>query len=368
MGSLRRRSGHEVGEERQRQDQIVEEDDAVHRVEGQTEAGREPALPCRERDAEERCPRDRGDAGRAVGEVRPVDEDEADDLAEGQGHDGEVVAAQAQHREAEQHAPQRRKQPGERQADPEGQPEGGGEQRVAVGAHRVEGDVAEVEQAREADDDVQAPAEHDIGEDQDAEVDPVARGAEAPGGQRRDERQRQGESDEEGHPEPGCLPVGDGDAAVRVARQRSENGRRPSPVAPGQEKPLGHAADEHHGAEGRDKTPARRQVQRAALAEIGAVADNGDAEAQRHERPKRSIAHQFTCAGSAACPVRHGRSCHARSDLLDLGPAEQARRHEDQDDGEDREGGDVLVLDGEIGRPEGLDQPDDEPAENRAGE
>ena len=49
------------------------------------------------------------------------------------------------------------------------------EQRVGIGADRVEGDVAEVEQAGEADHDVQAPAEHHVGEDQDAEVDPVAR-------------------------------------------------------------------------------------------------------------------------------------------------------------------------------------------------
>ena len=51
-----------------------------------------------------------------------------------------------------------------------------GEQRVGVGADRVEGDIAEIEQAGEADDDVQAPAEHHVDEDQDAEmVDPLDR-------------------------------------------------------------------------------------------------------------------------------------------------------------------------------------------------
>ena len=40
-------------------------------------------------------------------------------------------------------------------------PNGGRAERVGVGADRVEGDVAEVEQAGEADDDVEAPAEHD---------------------------------------------------------------------------------------------------------------------------------------------------------------------------------------------------------------
>ena len=51
-----------------------------------------------------------------------------------------------------------------------------GEQRVGIGADRVEGDVAEVEQAGEADHDVQAPAEHHVDQDLDAEiVDPFQR-------------------------------------------------------------------------------------------------------------------------------------------------------------------------------------------------
>ena len=51
------------------------------------------------------------------------------------------------------------------------------QQRVGIGADRVEGDVAEVEQAGEADHDVQPPAEHDVGQHQDAEVELVAPGA-----------------------------------------------------------------------------------------------------------------------------------------------------------------------------------------------
>ncbi len=104
----------------------------------------------------------------------PVDDDEADDLAEGERHDGEIVAAQAQHGEAEQHAPERGEDAGERQADPERPAEIGGEQRVGIGADRIEGDVAEIEQAGEPDHDVQAPAQHDIGEHEDREVEDVA--------------------------------------------------------------------------------------------------------------------------------------------------------------------------------------------------
>ncbi len=59
-------------------------------------------------------------------------------------------------------------------------PKCGAEQRVGIGADRVEGDVAEVEQAGEADDDVQAPGEHHVDQDLDAEiVDPFQRALEA---------------------------------------------------------------------------------------------------------------------------------------------------------------------------------------------
>src|ERR1019366_472162 len=54
------------------------------------------------------------------------------------------------------------------------------------------------------------------------------------------------------------------------------------------------------------------------------------------------------------------------SHLLDIRPAEQALRQEDQGDGEHGEGGDVLVVDGKIGRPHGLDQADQNAADYRA--
>ena len=55
-----------------------------------------------------------------------------------------------------------------------------GEQRVGIGADRVEGDVAEVEQAGEPDHDVQAPAEHHVDQDLDAEIiDPLDRALDA---------------------------------------------------------------------------------------------------------------------------------------------------------------------------------------------
>src|SRR5580692_7519585 len=56
------------------------------------------------------------------------------------------------------------------------------------------------------------------------------------------------------------------------------------------------------------------------------------------------------------------------SDLLDIRPAEQALRQEDQSDRKHREGGDVFIVDGKVGRPEGLDQTNQEAADHGAGQ
>src|SRR5262245_37520938 len=66
--------------------------------------------------------------------------------------------------------------------------------------------------------------------------------------------------------------------------------------------------------------------------------------------------------GWGGCPC----ASTAISHLLDFRPAQYALGEEDQRDGEDREGGDILVVDGEIGRPQGLDQADQQPAEHGA--
>src|SRR5699024_9622074 len=101
----------------------------------------------------------------AVGHRNPVDQYEADDFAERQRDDGEIVAAQSQHRKAEQDTPEGGKNAGERQQRIEGEAEGLGEQRVRISADGVERDVAEIEQAGEADDDIQPEPEHHIDQD-----------------------------------------------------------------------------------------------------------------------------------------------------------------------------------------------------------
>ena len=85
-------------------------------------------------------------------------QDDPDDFAEGQGHDGEVVAAQAQHRKTEDDAPQGRENAGDRQGDEEGPGNDAvaepvrqiyrRQQGIGIGADRIEGDVAQIEQVR----------------------------------------------------------------------------------------------------------------------------------------------------------------------------------------------------------------------------
>ena len=98
-------------------------------------------------------------------------EEHARDLAEAQGHDRQVVAAQPQDRGADEQAGDGGADDHDRQRDPERElpaerrgrrREEGGE----VGADRVEGHVAEVEQAGVADHDVEPEAQQDVEADQ----------------------------------------------------------------------------------------------------------------------------------------------------------------------------------------------------------
>src|SRR5215469_13017875 len=54
------------------------------------------------------------------------------------------------------------------------------------------------------------------------------------------------------------------------------------------------------------------------------------------------------------------------SDFFDIGPAEQTLRQEDQGDRQHRKGGHVLVVDGKVGRPQRLDQADQNAADHGA--
>src|SRR5262245_39607268 len=93
----------------------------------------------------------------------------------------------------------------------------------------------------------------------------------------------------------------------------------------------------------------------------------------RNSRNERSAV--MTALFSAAARLMRGAAlatasgaATAMSHLLDFRPPEQALRQEDQRDGEDGKRRDVLVVDREIGRPQRLDQPDQETADHRARE
>jgi len=141
--------------------------------------------------------RGRGDAVHArgtIGQPRPVAEDDRHDLAETERDDGEIVALQPQGGRAERHAesggddrgdrqhePERdgemhdadialgnlRNQAQCRERHPEGRPWRGDlirrENAVRIGADREEGGIAEIEQAGEADHDVEAQCQRGIG-------------------------------------------------------------------------------------------------------------------------------------------------------------------------------------------------------------
>jgi hypothetical protein len=82
-----------------------------------------------------------------------------------------------------------------------------GYQRVGVGADGVEGDVAEIEQPREPDHDVQPPAEHDVDEDLRCGIDRIALR------RTRDQKRQQRSDDQEACgkllPEPGYQHLGE---------------------------------------------------------------------------------------------------------------------------------------------------------------
>ncbi len=121
---------------------------------------------------------DRGDALRAVGEVErfvQVVGQHADHFAEAQRDDGQVVAAHAQHRQAQEQARQAGDDDAQEDEQVEavaGQQEGqvrrlgagrkrqhvvllGAEEGPQVGAHRIEGHIAQVQQSGEPHHDIQ---------------------------------------------------------------------------------------------------------------------------------------------------------------------------------------------------------------------
>ena len=210
------------------------------------------------------------DAVGAAGQALPVDDDETNDFAKRQRHDGEIIAAQPQHRKAEHHAPEGSQNAGERQADPERQSEIGRQQRIGIGADRVEGDIAEVEQAGEADHDIQSPSEHHIGQHQNAEIENVALIVE-------NHREEKGENQKQRR-----------DRAPRQPKRalhgwgHDRGCRFRSPPLPQQFDD--DAADEHDANDGGEIAEPRPVNQLPRRACLGADADHQREQHQRNER------------------------------------------------------------------------------------
>ncbi len=157
IGSALQPRRHPVRQEHQREHEIVHEEEPVERRRRQAErARRRPSGSDPSENPKSVGLRNPRDAGVATRDRNPVDQHEAHDLGERERDDGEVVAPETQDRKPDHEAPEGSEDAGQRQREPERETEGLGEQRRGIGADRIEGDEAEVQEPREADDDIQA--------------------------------------------------------------------------------------------------------------------------------------------------------------------------------------------------------------------
>ncbi len=240
-----------------------------------------------------------GDAVRAAGQAGHVVEQDADDLAKAQGDDGQIISPQPQHREAEQKAEGGRRQPGDGQALPEAEPEVGVEQGIAVGADRVEADIAEIQQAGEADHHVQAEAQHDVDECQGGQIDGTARGHEGPA-HREQQHQHGGEVIELGG---------------LFGAWQHQLGEADREAADGSLKQPGYLATQHLEPEhqgGAAQQPGQRHVEPAGHQQTGTVglqleAEQPEGEHQQHQAGDAGMNelffHTFSTSGRPRMPV-----------------------------------------------------------------
>ena len=296
--------------------------------------------------------------------VVPVEQDDADDLAEAERHDREIVAAQPQHRKAQQDAERGGEQAGQRQADPEAEAEVVREQRVGVGADRVERDVAEVEQAGEADHDVQAPAEHHVDQHRGRRCRPRSGWRTAGTAGRRRRRRPAATANQArcgaiaapgSRRVTGAAPRRRRRAARRAQADQQQPARR-TPAAIADQRPSSkwncqrrcrrRTADRPHAEQRqRSRTKATKAARPAPPCSAGRPVDPAGA-APRSAR-RRGAGHRLRPSRSRA--GRAGRSA---------GRSAPATRM--------REGRHVLVLDREIAGPERLDQADHQAAQHGA--
>ena len=296
--------GDERRQQAEREDQIEQEDLVIGRRHRQREGlGKVVRRTDIERpDAEDRSLCDARDTECALGDGGPVDQHQPDDFPEGQRHDCQVVTLEPQNREAEDHAPKGGKDAGQRQEDPEGQAEMRRQQCVGIGTHRIEGDIAEVEQAGETDDDVQTPGQHHINQDLDAEIiHPFQRALEAEQSDhdgRIDDQDRDCDQAEIAHEEVGVLDRRGGFFSLSRCQVRPDEGDRQE------------TADCGNDDEDCEQSPALNEDQFVENVLVGLQTDEQHEETESDEAGIKTLAqsprHQVA-AGALRCV---GDVCH----------------------------------------------------------
>ena len=168
-------------------------------------------------------------------------------------------------------------------------------------------------------------------------------------------------------------------AFPRRFRERAAHaagGHRRRPGRTRSASPARHLAEEDEQEDERGdaerQRPAADQDQLVVDVGFGVVADDREAEAEGDERRGGGVAKRGNERPRPRLrPTRRRlglrRGGHAQT-FSTSGRPENAGRHEDQRDREDHERRHVLVVGGEIGRPEHLDEADQEAAEHRAGQ
>ena len=159
----------------------------------------------------------------------------------------------------------------------------GGDDGVGVGADGIEGDVAEIQQSREADDDVETPGEHHVDEDLHTEIVDPLDGAGLPR-----QRQRQPRKDQQrgksGTRQPCLLMMG------KIERGKQHTARAPGMHIEAPQQPSGKHGDDEDGDEERARF--EDGLMREAL--IGAEGDQRKAQPERHEGPNGSVLDEFS--------------------------------------------------------------------------
>ena len=126
-------------------------------------------------EAEQRRRRD-GNPIRSAGKTDPVIQHQADNFAKPEGDNRQIIAMHSQHRKSQQRTGQRRHNGTCRQHCPESQPQILITQRQPVGTNSIKGHIAQIEQARQTDHNIQPQSQQDINQPENGDRQQIFRG------------------------------------------------------------------------------------------------------------------------------------------------------------------------------------------------